>query len=169
MGTQSRPRISEKSPGAYKHSIGSDVRARSTLLSHQASHDHESSIRTLTIEIFTRAARLSRRATDDQESLSMYTIRAGGPLRTTRAGGPASVGLRLFRKGGSCRGGCRGGSAPYSTVIEVSVRSLGSSAKSFVQRRRVLPLASKKCNNFRRTAFTCSLVTPSGGRSVPNR
>ena len=115
------------------------------------------------------STRLSYQATDDQESLSMYTIRAGGPLRTTRAGGPASVELRLFRKGGSCRGGCRGGSAPYSTVIEVSVRSLGSSAKSFVQRRRVLPLASKKCNNFLRTAFTCSLVTPSGGRSVPNR
>ena len=113
------------------------------------------------------STRLSYQATDDQES--RYTIRAGGPLRTTRAGGPASVGLRLFRKGGSCRGGCRGGSAPYSTVIEVSVRSLGSSAKSCVQRRRVLPLASKKCNNFLRTAFTCSLVTPSGGRSVLNR
>ena len=114
------------------------------------------------------STRLSHQATDDQES-SIRTTRAGGSMRTTRAGGPASVGLRLFRKGGSCRGGCRGGSAPYSTVIEVSVRSLGSSAKSFVQRRRVLPLASKKCNNFLRTAFTCSLVTPSGGRSVPNR
>ena len=110
------------------------------------------------------STRLSHQATDDQES-SIRTTRAGGSMRTTRAGGPASVGLRLFRKGGSCRGG----SAPYSAVIEVSVRSLGSSAKSFVQRRRVLPLASKKCNNFLRTAFTCSLVTPSGGRSVPNR
>ena len=40
------------------------------------------------------STRLSHQATDDQES-----------IYTTRAGGPASVGLRLFRKGGSCRGG----------------------------------------------------------------
>ena len=68
-------------------------RARATLLAAESSQPLDST-------------RLSHQATDDQES----------SICTTRAGGPASVGLRLFRKGGSCRGG----SAPYSAVIEVS-------------------------------------------------